>query len=58
MEKKFREKWSRALTPRWIQTTCALIRISSDTVGRIAGRIIEQPFAKIARRFPSSRGWT
>lgn len=45
----FVAKWSAALTPRWMQTTCALVRLSSDTLGQIAGRIAARPLASLYR---------
>ena len=57
MERKFLEKWSKALKPRWLQTTCALIRISGGSLGQIAGQYAAKPFAKISRRLPAARGW-
>jgi hypothetical protein len=49
-EAAFRSKWSRALRPRWLQTTCSLIRLSGTRTGGIAGRIAERPFASLIRR--------
>ena len=57
-EVAFREKWSRALSPRWIQTTCSLVRLTGGTAGSIISRIIAAPLSKIARRMPSASGWT
>ena len=57
MERKFLRKWNNALKPRWIQTTCALVRISGDALGNIAGRFAAKPFAKISRRLPAACGW-
>lgn len=54
----FRAKWSRALAPRWLQTTCALLHLSGDPLGSLAGRIVEGPYARISRRLPGARGWT
>ena len=56
-EAQFRTKWSRAFTPRWLQTTCALIHITGGPVGGFLGRVVDQPFAKLARRLPKARGW-
>lgn len=56
-EEAFRLKWSRALAPRWMQTTCSLVRLSGDKLGQIAGRFAEMPFAKISRRLPGAEGW-
>ena len=55
-EAAFRAKWSRALSPRWIQTTCALVRLSGDPIGNFAGRLAGQPFAAIVRRLSRTRG--
>ena len=57
MQRKFLTKWNNALKPRWLQTTCALVRISGDSLGRIAGRFAAKPFAKLSRHLPSARGW-
>lgn len=58
METRFRAKWSRALAPRWMQTTCSLVRLSGDVLGRITGCIAETPFRKLSRRLPSAAGWS
>jgi hypothetical protein len=58
MEAQFRAKWSRALAPRWMQTTCSLVRLSGDMLGRISGRISEAPFRMLSRRLPSAAGWS
>ena len=39
MEQAFQEKWSRALSPRWLQTTCALLRVSGAPGGSFLSRI-------------------
>lgn len=54
----FRAKWCRVLSPRWLQTTCALLHLSGDPLGSLAGRIAEGPMAKLSRRLPRARGWT
>lgn len=51
-ETAFRAKWSHALRPRWMQTTCALIRLSGNGLGRKAGRLAARPYAGLLRRFP------
>ena len=52
MEARFRAKWSRALAPRWMQTTCSLLRLSGDTLGRITGRVdVEDLLDVIFREF-------
>jgi hypothetical protein len=56
-EQAFRAKWSRALSPRWIQTTCALMRLSGGTVRNSIGRVVDAPLSRLARRLPGARGW-
>ncbi len=51
-EAAFRDKWNRALGPRWIQTTCSLVRLSGDTLGSLTGRLAERPFKSMLRRLP------
>ncbi|MEW5964824.1 MAG: hypothetical protein AB1749_14835 [Pseudomonadota bacterium] len=58
MEVKFRSKWSKALAPRWMQTTCALVRLAGTPLGQFAGRLAEAPYRKISRRLPNAAGWT
>lgn len=57
-EKAFRSKWSAALKPRWIQTTCALVHISGAPGRSKLGHVIDRPLARLARRLPRARGWT
>ncbi len=54
----FRAKWCRALAPRWVQTTCALVHLSGDPLGNLAGRLAEGPMTRLSRRLPRARGWT
>ena len=56
-ESAFRNKWSNAFAPRWLQTTCTLIHLAGNPLGQIAGRIAETPFRKISRRLPGAAGW-
>ena len=56
-EEAFRNKWSRALTPRWMQTTCSLMHLSGDPVRNSIGRVVDGPLARLARRLPGARGW-
>ncbi len=58
MEEAFCDKWSRALRPRFIQTTCSLINLAGDTLGRMLGRVAGPPLARISKRLPSASGWT
>ncbi len=54
-ERAFRSKWCRALSPRWLQTTCALMRLSGSSLGGITGLIAERPYASLMRRLPNTR---
>ncbi len=56
-EVAFRSKWSRAMTPRWLQTTCSLIHLTGDPFRESIGRFVDGPLARLARRLPGSRGW-
>lgn len=58
MEGEFRAKWSRALAPRWLQTTCSLVRLSGDGLGQFAARFVERPMRGLTRRLPRAKGWT
>lgn len=57
-ERRFREKWGRALRPRFMQTTCTLLHLAGGTVAGALGRLSERPVAIISRRLPSARGWS
>ena len=57
-ERAFRTKWSRAFRPRWVQTTCSLVRVSGAPLRGVIGRFIDAPLAKIAKRMPGAEGWT
>jgi len=54
-EEAFRAKWGHALRPRWMQTTCALLRLSGFAPDREAGRLAAGPFAGLLRRLPGQR---
>ena len=58
MEEAFRAKWSHALRPRFMQTTCSLINLAGDSLGRMLGRVAGPPLARISKRLPSASGWT
>ena len=47
---QFERKWSRALRPRWVQTTCALAALSGSAVGLAWRRAVAPRLAKIMRR--------
>ncbi len=53
-EDAFRRKWSHALRPRWMQTTCALVRLSGSGIGQQAGRYFERPVGGLLRRLPAA----
>lgn len=55
---RFRKKWSRALRPRWMQTPCALLRLSGSRAGSALGRLFEEPMRVLSRRMPWADGWT
>ncbi len=54
-EHRFRAKWSHALRPRWMQTTCTLLRLSGNPLGRTLGWLQEGPVRGIVRRLPRSK---
>jgi hypothetical protein len=49
-EQQFRAKWSNAMRPRWMQTTCTLVRLSGNALGRAAGRLGEWPVRRLLNR--------
>ncbi len=51
-EEAFRAKWSHALRPRWMQTTCTLLRLSGSGLDRASGRLAARPYAGLLRRLP------
>lgn len=58
---EFCAKWSGAIRPRWLQTTCSLVRLSGGSIGRALGAIAERPIAGLARRWhapPAARRTT
>lgn len=57
-KEEFRAKWSKALRPRWIQTTCALLRLDGEALRQIVGQLLEEPVRKLSRRLPGASGWT
>lgn len=56
-EAAFQAKWSNALSPRWLQTTCSLMYLSGSPLSSRLGRLLRMPASKIARRLGSARGW-
>lgn len=55
-KRAFQDKWSAALAPRWMQTTCALVRLSGDRIGQIAGRVAARPLASFHRHRATTGG--
>lgn len=55
--KAFRAKWSRALRPRWMQTTCGLVRLTGSRLGQLFAAGIQKHALKVALRLPTARGW-
>ncbi|MEO1282484.1 MAG: hypothetical protein AAFV69_12200 [Pseudomonadota bacterium] len=53
----FRKKWSRAFRPRFIQTTCALVRLAPSLTSLSASPLIENALEKVTRRMPWAKGW-
>ncbi len=49
-EAAFRAKWAKALRPRWMQTTCTLLRIGAAAPERWLGRYLERPYRGLLRR--------
>lgn len=58
MEQAFQAKWARALAPRWLQTTCALLRLSGAPGNALIARLANKPFAKLSKRMPGASGWS
>jgi hypothetical protein len=56
-ERAFTAKWSKALEPRWIQTTCSLVHLTGDPLRSSLGRVIDKPVARLLRRLPGGRGF-
>lgn len=57
-EDRFRNKWTRALRPRWMQTPCTLLRIGGWKSATPGIRIGEKVARRIVRRLPGADGWT
>lgn len=55
-EAVFRAKWNHALRPRWLQTTCALIRLTGHPVQALASQWLEKPVGSLARRIQKRAG--
>lgn len=53
----FRIKWSKALAPRWLQTTCALVHLSGSPARHTLARVFAKALSRLATRLPRARGW-
>lgn len=57
VEADFKAKWNAALRPRWLQTTCALVRLSGHAGQNFASQWIEKPAGSLTRRLNKASGW-
>lgn len=58
-EAAFRAKWSRAVRPRWLQTTCTLLRIGGPRLPTAVTALLERIAGGLARRYAGiSGGWS
>ena len=55
-EQAFRAKWSRALRPRWVQTTCSLLYLSGQPLVHAVFNAGRRVAAAVARRLPRAQG--
>ncbi len=49
-QRDFRAKWASALRPRWMQTTCALLRLTNSPAASYVSKLFERPLASLYRR--------
>lgn len=56
-ERAFRAKWSRALRPRWVQTTCTLVKLSGSPMGSALCELQEGPVRRLMRRWVGGGVW-
>ena len=57
-ERRFRAKWSRALRPRWMQTTCTLLRLTGSPIWHALARLQEGPVRRLTARFQAFKAWS
>lgn len=50
-QKAFVRRWAKAMQPRWLQTTCTLMRITSDPVRVAAGTMLDRAAGKAVRHW-------
>ena len=54
----FRRKWTHALRPRWLQTTCTLLHIGGGLMGPRLGRLLARPYQRLSRLTARPGVWT
>ncbi len=54
----FRAKWGRALRPRWMQTTCALLRLDGASTTAWIGNLAARPYGHLLRARAEQGIWT
>ena len=57
-ERDFRAKWTTALRPRWMQTTCSLVHVGGGRPTSALTTVAARPFSALLRRLPGTRGWS
>jgi hypothetical protein len=57
-EQAFSAKWARAMRPRWMQTTCTLMRLDGRPIGTWLGRLAAKPYGHLLRRRSRAGIWT
>jgi hypothetical protein len=57
LQSAFKAKWNAALRSRWLQTTCALVRLSGSSGQNFASQWIEKPVGSLSRRLNKASGW-
>ena len=57
-EQEFRAKWTAALRPRWMQTTCSLVHVGGGRPTSALTTVAARPFSALLRRLPGARGWS
>lgn len=54
-ERAFAAKWNRVLSPRWLQTTCAVVPIGGSGLRQSVSRVIAPVAGRVARRLHRAR---
>lgn len=50
-QRAFVHRWAKAMRPRWLQTTCTLMRITSDPLRTATGTTLDRIASKAVRRW-------